>query len=35
VACYERKLAEARTFAEAHGVDPPEIADWSWSDGEA
>jgi xylulose-5-phosphate/fructose-6-phosphate phosphoketolase len=34
VARYERKLADARSFAEAHGVDPPEIADWSWSDGE-
>jgi xylulose-5-phosphate/fructose-6-phosphate phosphoketolase len=35
VARYERKLADARAHAEAHGVDPPEIADWTWSDGEA
>jgi xylulose-5-phosphate/fructose-6-phosphate phosphoketolase len=34
VARYERKLADAQAYAEAHGVDPPEIADWSWSDGE-
>jgi xylulose-5-phosphate/fructose-6-phosphate phosphoketolase len=31
---YERKLADARAHAEAHDVDPPEIADWTWSDGE-
>jgi xylulose-5-phosphate/fructose-6-phosphate phosphoketolase len=29
VARYERKLADARAYAEAHGVDPPEIADWT------
>jgi xylulose-5-phosphate/fructose-6-phosphate phosphoketolase len=34
IARYERKLADARAYAEAHGVDPPEIADWTWSDGE-
>jgi len=34
VARCERKLADARAYAEAHGVDPPEIADWSWTDGE-
>ena len=27
VARYERKLADARSYAEAHGVDPPEITD--------
>jgi xylulose-5-phosphate/fructose-6-phosphate phosphoketolase len=30
---YERKLAEARVYAEDNGIDPPEIADWTWSDG--
>jgi xylulose-5-phosphate/fructose-6-phosphate phosphoketolase len=34
VARYERKLADDRSYLEAHGVGPPEITDWSWSDGE-
>ena len=34
VARYERELADARSYAVAHGVGPPEITDWSWSNGE-
>jgi xylulose-5-phosphate/fructose-6-phosphate phosphoketolase len=30
----KRKLADARPRAEAHGDDPPEIADGTWTDGE-
>jgi xylulose-5-phosphate/fructose-6-phosphate phosphoketolase len=28
---YERELGAHRVYIEAHGVDPPEIADWRWS----
>jgi len=30
---YERRIAEHRGYIEAHGVDPPEIASWSWEGG--
>jgi phosphoketolase len=33
IAGYERKLAECRAYAEAHGEDPPEITGWTWTAG--
>jgi xylulose-5-phosphate/fructose-6-phosphate phosphoketolase len=29
---YEAKIAGHRAFVTENGVDPPEIADWSWHD---
>jgi len=29
---YEGKIREHRPYVMEHGVDPPEIRDWRWSD---
>ena len=29
---YESKIAAHRAYVTEHGIDPPEIADWSWRD---